>query len=123
MMKFLRAFVKNLAFVLLLLILQTSVMLATCLDDVVMQPDSNSHAHQSSQNNAHDEHTDLKQCHINASDGSGGHTHFTVLEDSLSSIDVSDLAHLSWTESFIDELSLLIKSLSLAPPLGPPRAV
>jgi len=106
----------------LLITLVSTAAFAHCAD--VLEPENEAaQTHHADAHNDHEPGKDLTQCHISASDGFGGQLQLTVFDCGISFFDPLSLFQPTHFTFSRDELSLLTKSLSLAPPTGPPKAV
>jgi len=135
MKKFALTFLKNLAFVLLVLIFEISVLAFSCFDHTMFQIDDHatpfkaSHAAETSsqENHGHTGHaagSSTLECHLEVADGpSPSGSTFSVLGHEMISIDDLISPFFQPITGRLDELSLLIKELSLSPLEDPPQLV
>lgn len=135
MMTFIKTFLKNLAFVLLVLIFEISVLAFSCFDHSMFKMDGHATPFQAQHAAASEQQADhthpsqsaqgkILECHLEVADGpSPSGSSFSVMGHDLISMDELVAPFYQPVDGRLDDLSLLIKELSLAPPEGPPRLV
>ena len=136
MMTFIKTFLKNLAFVLLVLLFEISVLAFSCFDHSMFKMDGHATTPFQAQHEAASEqqadHTHpspsaqgkILECHLEVADGpSPSGSSVSVMGHDLISADDLAAPFFQAADGRLDDLSLLIKELSLAPPEGPPRLV
>ncbi len=135
MTTFFLRFLKNLAFVMLVLAFEVSVLALSCFDHSLFKmedhatPFQSSHATETTDQtkHGHSGHTSqakVLECHLEVADGpSPSGSTFSVLGHDMISIDDLTSPLFQEVDGRLDDLSLFIKERSLTPPEIPPRLV